>query len=289
MVEKIIMSMSFDLSAYINSSAQELEKLSWYDMISRMGLSSFNWSGEKPIRMIIDSAQIQNTSKVLMVGCGAGGSAILIAEITGADVFGIDVAEGSIRQAQINAQKTSAASHLHFQVGNAHQLPYDDLFFDVIITEFMAFFLEPSAFEQCYRVCKVGGRIGLAEIMLDDNVSPHGEALIHETEAIYSELTGHPFHIPKISRYQELLKKAKFEDIQVTCKFPRPSFHDLLQIVGGWGAIWKILKKTMQIMKESSVIKKRFLINKKVKNTLIRNPKTAKFIFQGILLAKKKH
>jgi ubiquinone/menaquinone biosynthesis C-methylase UbiE len=163
--------MQFDANAFLSAPTSELEKLSWYEMISRMGLSSFNWSGEKPIELIIKTLKIDASKRVLMVGCGAGGTTIYLAELTGATIFGIDIEEQVILKAQTDAQKSNAKERIQIRLGDAHHLPYEDGSFDVVITEFMAFFLKPSAFKEFFRVLRPGGCLALAELMIHEGMA----------------------------------------------------------------------------------------------------------------------
>jgi ubiquinone/menaquinone biosynthesis C-methylase UbiE len=128
-------------------SSKNLEGLSWYGIVSKLGLLSFNTQGNKPIELIAKLARITNLSTVLVVGCGAGGTALHLAEATGAMVYGIDISPESIRTANALASKSLAHEKPHFQIGDAHALSFPSNTFDLVVTEFMAFFLQQSAFD----------------------------------------------------------------------------------------------------------------------------------------------
>ncbi len=66
--------MFFDIDKFLNTPIKVLEKLDWYDLISAMGLESFNWSGTKPMDTILKEMEMKKGEKLLMVGCGAGGN-----------------------------------------------------------------------------------------------------------------------------------------------------------------------------------------------------------------------
>jgi SAM-dependent methyltransferase len=87
-------------------TSKDLEGLSWYEIASKLGLLSFNPQGNKPIELVIKIARITGSSTVLVVGCGAGGTAIHLAETTGAMVYGIDISPESIRTANTLASKS---------------------------------------------------------------------------------------------------------------------------------------------------------------------------------------
>lgn len=136
-----------EIDKFLAASSKNLEGLSWYEIASRLGLLSFNTQGNKPIEQTAKLARITHSSKVLIVGCGAGGTAVHLAETTGAEVYGIDISAESICTANNLASKSPARQKLHFQIEDAHALSFPPNTFDVVITEFMAFFLKPSAFK----------------------------------------------------------------------------------------------------------------------------------------------
>jgi len=122
-------------------------------------LLSFNLQGNKPIDFIANIVQITEFSNVLIVGCGAGGTAVHLAEMTKATVHGIDLSSESIRIANEVAAKSSARDKLFFKLGDANALDFPPNTFNVVITEFMAFFLQAQAFKGFLTVLKPGGLI----------------------------------------------------------------------------------------------------------------------------------
>ena len=80
-----------EMDKFLASSPKNLEGLSWYEIVSKLGLLSFNTQGNKPIELIAKLARITNSSAVLLVGCGAGGKLPYLAETTVAMVYGIDI------------------------------------------------------------------------------------------------------------------------------------------------------------------------------------------------------
>ncbi len=248
---------------------------------------SFNSLGEKPVELIVNLAQITETSNVLMVGCGAGGTAVHLAEITGATVYGIDIAPESIRCANEKASKSPARAKLHFQIGDARALEFPINMFNAVITEYMAFFLEPQAFEGFLRVLKPGGQVLLAELMKDPDVTPRADEKILAIEKDYSELLGYKFHIPLTTEYMDWLTRAGFAPVQVEKHFSKPSFRELLKAVGGWNPLFKIIRVMLRLMRGSPVLKKKILLVGRVKRILYKGRSTAKYISQVIMTGRK--
>ena len=68
-----------DIDKFLAATLKDLEGLSYYEIISKLGLLSFNTQGNKPIELIAKLARITDSSTVLIVGCGAGGTAVHLA------------------------------------------------------------------------------------------------------------------------------------------------------------------------------------------------------------------
>ncbi len=272
-----------EIEKFLKAKPDELEGLSWYAIVSRLGLLSFNTSGNKPIDIIIKLTGISKTRKVLMAGCGSGGTAVYLAEKTGAEVYGIDISGDSIKAAENLASKSQAVKRLYFRTGDAHDLPFKANTFDIVITEFMAFFLRQKAFDGFYKVLKPNGYIALAELMKDPAVSPAADAKILEAEKNYSELLGYDFHIPLYTDHIDHLKKAGFADVEIREKFTRIKYSEQVKLVGGWKNLWKISAATLKLMKSSKELRRKFLQMGLVKRVISKNKSTAGYIFQAVL------
>jgi ubiquinone/menaquinone biosynthesis C-methylase UbiE len=268
-------------------SSKSLEKLSWYEIVSKLGLLSFNTQGNKPMELVAKLARITDSSMVLTVGCGAGGTALHLAETTGAIVYGIDVSSESVRTASALASKSLAHEKLNFLIGDAHALSFPSSTFDVVVTEFMAFFLRQSAFEGFFSALKVGGQIALAELIKDPKVNAKADSKILAAEQTYSEILGYKFHVPLVNDYVEWLTKAGFENINVAERFSEPSFLEKIEDVGGWKNLFEITRVILRLMRASPVLRKKFVQVGLVKRVLYQNRRTAKYIFQVILAGRK--
>ena len=100
-------------------------------------------------------------SQVLDVACGTGNVAIPLAR-AGFEVTGVDIAPNLIAQ----ARERAAAEHLkvHFDEGDAEQLPYPDRSFDAVVTMFGAMFApRPEVVvQELARVLRPGGLLAMA-------------------------------------------------------------------------------------------------------------------------------
>ena len=275
------------MDKFLEASSKNLEGLSYYEIVSELGLLSFNTQGNKPIAYIAKLARITNSSTVLVVGCGAGGTALYLAETTGAAVYGIDISPGSIRVAKALASKSLAREKLHFQMGDANALSFLPNTFDLVVTEFMAFFLQGSAFEGLFSVLKFGGQIALAELVKDPNVNAIADAKILAAEQAYSAVLGYKFHVPLVTEYTGWLAKAGFENIRVAERLSEPGFLQKIEAAGGWKNLFKITSVLLRLMLASPLLREMFLQVGLVKRVLYQNRSTAKYIFQGVIAGRK--
>ena len=74
---------------------------------------------------MLDAAQVGRGTRMLDVGCGGGGSSRLAAE-RGAQVYGLDAAEGLLEFARKQVPEGN------FRSGDIEDLPYEDDRFDVV-------------------------------------------------------------------------------------------------------------------------------------------------------------
>jgi SAM-dependent methyltransferase len=99
--------------------------------------------------------------RVLDVACGSG-TAALVAERRYCEVTGLDYVPELIEQATVRAQANG--QEIDFRVGDAQDLPFPDDSFDVLLSVYGVQFAsdQEQAARELLRVCKPGGRIGLA-------------------------------------------------------------------------------------------------------------------------------
>lgn len=130
---------------------------------------------------------IKPNTRVLDVACGTGNTAIPAAR-TGAQVTGLDIAPNLLEQ----ARKRAAGENLtiHFDEGDAEDLPYGDEEFDIVMTMFGAMFAPrpDKVAAELIRVCKPGGLIAMA------NWTPEG--FVGKSFQVTSKLAPPPPGIP---------------------------------------------------------------------------------------------
>lgn len=106
---------------------------------------------------------------VLDLGSGAGFDVFLAAKKTGklGRVIGVDMTEEMIKKARENAKKYNF-ENVEFRLGDIEELPIDDNFIDVIISN-CVINLAPNkqnVFKEAYRVLKTDGKMYVSDIVL---------------------------------------------------------------------------------------------------------------------------
>jgi SAM-dependent methyltransferase len=110
---------------------------------------------------IVDRLGIERGERVLDVATGTGNGAIVAAE-RGADTSGLDLTPKLLA---IAAERAAAVGvEVDLVEGDAEALPYEDDFFDAVISMFGVMFApdQQRAAGELVRVCRPGGRIGIA-------------------------------------------------------------------------------------------------------------------------------
>ncbi len=112
---------------------------------------------------------------VLDLGSGAGMDSILAARSVGPSgrVIGVDVTEAMLAKARRNASSLGL-ENVEFHRAEADALPVPDGSVDVVISNgvFNLCLDKPRVLAEVFRALKPGGRLQMADILLDDAVTP---------------------------------------------------------------------------------------------------------------------
>jgi SAM-dependent methyltransferase len=120
-------------------------------------------------------AELRVGDTVLDLGSGAGLDSILAARRVGpaGRVIGVDMTAAMVEKARANAASVGAAN-VEFRQGEADRLPVGDGIADVVISNgvFNLCPDKPKVVGEIFRVLKPGGRLQMADILLEDGVTP---------------------------------------------------------------------------------------------------------------------
>lgn len=130
----------------------------------------WTYPGIRRLRDSLDQAlRDTHDARVLDYGCGRGERSLVALEL-GANVDGIDISATYIAQAAAAARESNhPEDQFRFVVGDAHDLPYDNGTFDLVIGEGIIHHLDiEAALDEVHRVLKPGARALFLEPLLDN-------------------------------------------------------------------------------------------------------------------------
>jgi len=187
------------VAAHIGYSAEELSAA---PAGANLGLGCGN-------PLAIDSIAPGET--VLDLGSGAGFDAFLAAARVGpaGRVIGVDLTPEMIERARVNAER-EGYTNVEFRQGDIEALPVEDASVDLVISNCVLNLVpdKAAAFREIARVLRPGGRIAIADIVLD---KPLPQGLADDADAYCACVGG------AVSRAQYLrgLEAAGLVDVRV--------------------------------------------------------------------------
>jgi SAM-dependent methyltransferase len=172
---------------------------------------------------MLNAAKVGQGTRFLDAGCGGGGASVLAAE-RGAQVSGLDAAEGLLTFARRRVPDGD------FRVGDIESLPFDDEAFDAVFAANSVQYTEDrvGALRELGRVCAPEGRIVAGLFGSPEKV---------EFRAIFKAVRdampepppgGGPFELSAPGKLEELFAEAGLkvlESGEVDCPFHYPDFE----------------------------------------------------------------
>ena len=120
---------------------------------------------------LVEALEVIPDERILDVACGSGNGALAAARRSWGKVVGVDFVPALLERGRERA--ATERLDVEFVEGDAAELPFEDASFDVVTSIFGAMFApdQQRAADELLRVCKPGGRIGMANWVPDGPIS----------------------------------------------------------------------------------------------------------------------
>jgi arsenite methyltransferase len=157
-------------------------------------------------------AELRPGERVLDLGSGGGIDVLLSAKRVGPTgfVWGVDMTPEMLQLARANAAKADVAN-VEFLEATIEAVPLPDESVDVIISNCVINLSvdKPAVFAEMHRVLRPGGRLGISDIVADDDLSPQRRAELGSYVGCIAGALSR-------SEYLEMLGAAGFRDASLT-------------------------------------------------------------------------
>lgn len=181
------------------------------ELMVKAGFSKLHPGGKYSTEKLLEFLNIDNTKRVLDIGCGLGDTTIYIAKRFGCQVKGVDIMPEMIKQAEENALKQKISHLTTFETVDAMSPVCSDTSFDIAIFQGVLIFGDKQKMLNfAYNSLKEQGLVGAIELVWRNGTS-------REIEETFSREFAEPLiNAETIDDWLSTFSKAGFQN--VLCK-----------------------------------------------------------------------
>jgi len=169
-------------------------------------------------------AELEAGERVLDLGSGGGIDVLLSARRVGPTgrAFGLDMTDEMLTLARRNAAAVGA-TNVEFLRGYIEAIPLPAGSIDVVISNCVINLAadKPAVFREIARVLRPGGRIGIADVVADDALTPEERAALGSYEGCVAGALS-------FSEYRSELERAGFQAVSIAATSGEQGIHSAL-------------------------------------------------------------
>ncbi len=179
------------------------------DLLELGHLDQYHYHGAELSRKLVEELQLDETKSVLDIGSGVGGTARVLAELSGCRVVGVEVQAELNELADELTQRVGLSERVHYITGKAEHLPFESEFDHFIsLLVYLHIPQRTQALKTAFRALKPGGSFVIEDFVLDGSPTPDELADLKQVVSATS-VTDWP-------AYRAELEAAGFTDIEVS-------------------------------------------------------------------------
>jgi ubiquinone/menaquinone biosynthesis C-methylase UbiE len=150
--------------------------------------------GKNTIRSILHNTFANSNSRILEIGSNTGFTTLEIARITGSQIIGIDPVQEAVNESNnlLSRDTKEIQKKVRFLNASAHNIPFDDESFDIIVAGGATSFMEDKnkAIFEYNRVLKPWGFLSVSNLYYNQNPAKHIVEKVSETIGVKIESWG---------------------------------------------------------------------------------------------------
>ena len=200
-----------------------IETSIYLNFLSKFGVGGAHPGGMKLTKEILENEKINQSSRILDVGCGTGQTASYLAARYGAKVTGLDINPTMIEKAKNRMAKYQLP--VEMIQGSIENCQLPDHHYDFIISEsVLSFVNKPKALNEIFRLLKQDGRFIANELTMNRRPGANGEEEMKQFYGVDSLLMERD--------WIALFEQTGFRKIKTFLKKQRSSkpFHDRIPV-----------------------------------------------------------